>query len=124
MSDYNLFLIRPRYNVLDKIKFYFTLDFDVLNPDFQIYVPSKFVMGPFKRQSENDLFDLDFDRIYFKDSKDVLNEYKENFNNSRFEVLNVISIGEGELEKFLRVGTHYNSIKDDLSKLADSYVLK
>jgi len=92
-------LLKPKVSKFEVVRSYFTDDSLVTNPNHQLFVPERFVLGHFK-ETRKGRFKLSPGGIYFRDHMDRnlrrgswdFDNFSQRFENGKLEVVKKLSL--------------------------------
>lgn len=94
----NVYFVNKKISLILKVLGYMGDNADVKDPDVKMYVPGKFVLGPFKKRSVGLI--LQVERLTYDSSAETLDKYQEAFKKEELEVVKSGNMPESELERF------------------------
>lgn len=91
------FLVKPKVGVLQEFRAYLAKDIDLLDVDYQIYVPSRFVLGNFKERKKDFIFNPR-DIYYVELGEQQFIDYEKKFTEGKLDIVRPLSLPPSELE--------------------------
>lgn len=120
MMKHNVYFVEKKISLLAKIIGYMGENDAIRDPDIKMYVPDKFVLGPFKKRSTGLV--LQVERMAYDNSTETLDKYQEAFKKEDLEVIKSGNMPESELENFSAQAREHSKTKKMYYKSKDDMV--
>lgn len=101
----NALLVKPKLSEWNKFRIHLASQYELLDLTHQIYVPEHFVLGHFKDRKDG--FILRPGGIFYKDSTEILQQYQEDIDNGKLEVVKSLLLPDSILESIAKQSEIY-----------------
>ncbi len=124
MMKHNVYFVEKRISLLAKIIGHMGENDIIRDPDIKMYVPDKFILGPFKKRSVGLV--LQVERLAYDTSVENLDKYQDALKKGDLKIIKSGNMPESELELFANQAREhaktkkiYYQSKDDMIKSMD-----
>ena len=120
MMKHNVYFVEKKVSLLSKIIGYMGENDAIRDPDIKMYVPDKFVLGPFKKRAMGLV--LQVERVTYDASAETLDKYQEASKKGRLKVIKSGNMPESELELFANQAMEHVKTKKVYSQSKEGIV--